>query len=530
MLAPVVFTPPPHPPQIVELKLSAYAGVPVAVQSHGWEYLLTGNSLLPPKRLRAILRKVEDPQQAVAELLAAYRKAGYFMVAVRASAKPIQSPQKLKKHAEKLKGRVHIESIEGHLTSESLLPGLGGFFHSLQGRSDLTVDQLIRHAVLAETYARRNGRILKPTIAPASQPGGTALKVTAKPMPGFKPFTGVLQAGNYGSRYLSTYLAGTTLSLQPGKGVRLTANGLFGLPMLSKGSKGSTYRTYGLGGSVVTPYGIYGIKAQAIHYRLGKIAAPLYNTGNIRLIGLTGEQMLFANFKSQLWVQEGFHRVINRITVFGGSYTLLEQAYNYLSLGLKYTQGYSMFGKPGGLEFKYAYNQGISPRTGTFATYMVNTAPTPRFGYHTINLGVQQSLPRGFFVQFNLGGQWADATLPQQQQWVLGGPGSLTAYHGGVVAGDSGYSLRVMLQAPAKRLGPISFSPNIFLERGGARYRYIKSPWVSAADYGIGLNIASRWGTTLSMLYARPITHPGLSDQASADQRVGVYFIFQQAF
>lgn len=542
MALPVIFTPPPHPQHVVEHKLSSYAGQAVSVESHGWDYVLTGNSLLKPSDLRSIIKAAVNPQNAVSDLLVAYRKAGYLLVAVTASTA-------ISKHRHERnrgitgrngkaadivpaikKGAVHVYVIEGRITSEVMPNDIRPYYSGLAGTAGLTVNQITRRAVLAGEFAKRNGKALQQNVKPASQPGGSDFDVTSRVLPGYKQVSGVLQLGNYGSRYLSTYVTGVNLTMFPGDGAKLTANYIGGQPSWTRDSGGSSYRASGFGYSKVTPWGIYGGSLQTTYYRLGKVSAPLYNQGNITLINLTGKQLLFADASSQLWLTEGFHRVSDRIDVYSGYYTLLAQQYNYLSMGVKYSRAYHFGGLPAGFDFDYTYNLGISPRSGTFSIYQENTAPTPRFSYHQFDLTVEQSLPHGFMGQLSLRGQWAYDTLPQDQQWVLGGFGSLSSYHAGLIAGDSGYAARLMLQAPAQELGVMSVSPNVFVEQGGARYRYIKSPWVSALDYGLGLNVSSRFGTSMAMVYALPLDHLGLADKAADAQRAGLYFVLQQQF
>ena len=516
----------------MEYRISQYAGTPVEGRSHAWRYLLTGNTLLAPARLRKILDSALDPRQAVAEVLGAYRNAGYMLAAITARVLPVSTVANGAGHGKKngSKGRVHLYVVEGRITDERIVPEVRIFFGGLKGKPALTRDQFIRRLVLANEYAPRIGLKLRPTLKPAEQPGGSELVVSGEPLPGFKRFSGSMQIGNYGSRYLSTYVTGGNVTLLPGAGLELNANYLTGLPNWTKESRGSVYRTYGIGVSSVTPWGTYGVTARATHYRLGQVADPLNNTGDVTTVNLTGQQLLFATIRSQFKLAEGFHRVLNRITVFKGSFTLTDQRYDYFSLGFDLTQGYSLGGFNGGLSLVYRYNRGVSPRRGTLARYTGKIQPTPDFGYHTLHLIVQQQLPKGFLARVNLDGQWADVTLPQQQQWVLGGLNNLTAYRGGIILGDSGYALRLLLQAPFKRLGFLRLSPNVFLENGGARHRYVPGSWRSVTDGGAGLTAVSRFGTLLSLAYAIPIARNGIPNRVADAQRAGVYFVLRQSF
>lgn len=527
------FTPLVHPPNVEVRRLSPYAGYPIQVASHGWKYWVTGNTLLKPDKIERIILAQSDPRGAIGHLLSAYRREGYFLVAITASstiAPKSTKKQGIRFQASTLKGTVHIFIVEGQITQIKSIADLKPFYSGLIGNPRLTKDELLRRALLVEDYARRNGQIIQPNMQPASQPGGTLFSIPTRPLPGYSRISGQLQLGNYGSRYVSTYVMGTNLSFAPGHGQVLTANYYGGLSRWDKLSAGSDYRTGGLGYSIVTKEGIYGADFESTYYRLGKISAPLYNTGNIHLYDLKGKQLLFANSTSQFWLVDELHYVSNHIQIFDGLFTLLNQSYNYGDLGFKYKSGYRFWGLPAGFKLDYSFNQGFSKRTGTFALYTSQTSPDPHFSYHQINFTLEQSLPKGFLGQFNLAGQWAYATLPQEQQWVLGGFGSLSAYHAGLITGDSGYSARMMLQAPGQSLGYMTFEPNVFIETGGARYRYIKGAWATTTDLGIGLNIATRWGTTATLLYAGPLKTTGLPDQVTDSHYAGLYFVMQQSF
>lgn len=533
MISHVAYTPPAHPPHIVVRKLADYAGYPTQITSHGWKYLVTGNTLLNPFRIEQIILAQPDPRSAVGHLLSAYRQAGYFLVAITASTKithQIKEKQDSRAKTSALKGRVHIFVVEGQITQIISSSDLKSFYCGLVGNPRVTKHELLRRTVLAEEYTRRNGQIIQPNMQPAPQPGGTLLSIPTRPIPSYSRLSGRLQLGNYGSRYLSTYVMGANLQLNPGHGQILSANYLGGLSRWDKLSAGSDYRTGGLGYSIVTRYGIYVANFESTYYRLGKLSAPLYNTGNIHLYNLQGKQLLFANSTSQLWLVDGLHHVSNYIQIFDGLFTLLNQSYNYWNLGFKYKSGYRLWGLPAGFKFAYSFNQGFSKRSGTFSTYTSQTSPDPHFSYHNISFTLEQSFPYGFIGRFNLAGQWAYATLPQEQQWVLGGFGNLSSYHAGLITGDTGYSARMMLQAPGEPLGSMTLSPNLFVETGGARYRYIKGNWEAATDLGIGLNIGTPWGTSATLLYASPVKTIGLSDKVTDNYYAGLYFVMQQSF
>lgn len=511
------FIPQAQPPAIHVVAKPVYGSQSLHLVSHGYHYLLTGNTLLPPEKLRMIIKKSLNPKQAVTHINQAYHALGYFLVAIKAEGKDKD---------------VHIEVIQGQVSEDHVASGLRWFFSGIRDRNNLTVDDVTYNSVLADAYATRNGQRMQLGFAPSSTPGGSAFTLRSSPIPGYRMINGTLLFGNYGSRYSSRYLAGANFTLHPGGGVELNANYMAGLPGLSSASAGSKYYVGGIGISSITPWGIYGFNTQWTHYRIGNIAAPLYPTGNVFTWSATGSQLLYASTKSRLNFNESFNHVGNMESVFAGTYTLTDQHYNYFSLGTQYSHAISILGNAGSVSGSIAYDQGISGRRGTLDVDRPG-APTPLFHYFDVSMSYQQSLPLGLTVSIKATGQGAFNTLPQQQQWVLGGFGSLSAWYPGILLGDSGYTGRFMLQSPSYHRYGFSIGGNIFAETGGVTSTYLAphtSPWKSLSDVGLGLNLQNRWGTTLSVLGAIPVGWNNVSTELRSSNRVDAYFVLQQSF
>ena len=67
--------------------------------------------------------------------------------------------------------------------------------------------------------------------------------------------------------------------------------------------------------------------------------------------------------------------------------------------------------------------QGLTPPRGTFVSVVVGS-PNTRFSIIQANVNYQQSLPADYALGLAVSGQWSDSTLPQNQQWILGGLGN----------------------------------------------------------------------------------------------------------
>jgi hemolysin activation/secretion protein len=516
------FIPPPRPPAIVRRSLGPTAGIVVRASSHGWDYVLTGNTLLSPQALQRALADVRDPQAALQAVTQAYRARGYFLVAVTAKL-PQAGLAGVASH------RVELNVYEGQVTHQKVPPKLAGYFRGIGQRADLTTSAVVRRVLQADSYASRVGLSLRTGFAPAPEPGGSAFEVSAEPQPGFSRASGAWFLGNYGSRYVSSYVTGFNATLHPGGGTEFTANYTAGLPYWTSSSRDSQYHAQSVGGSIATPLGIYGLNFQKSHYQLGRIVYPLNTTGDTTITGLTGSQTVYADLLDKVTLSEGFNHVENRSTVYGGSYTLTDQRYDFATLGLKYTRSYALGSLPGSASVTASYARGTSARSGTFLLSAAPTAPTPLFHYRTVGFELAQQLPDGYMAQVVYNSQWALDTLPQQQQWVVGGFGNISAYNSGVAVGDSGYSLRAVLQTPGYALGSWRLTPNAFVEAASTSYRFVQASSAHLVDAGIGINVAAPHGFTASAVYAAPLHSSGLGPAVAQSSRGTIFFVVQKA-
>jgi hemolysin activation/secretion protein len=474
--------------------------------------------LLSSHEIEHLLDQSTAPNDAITKLVRAYRKEGYFLVAVSAH----------------VNGKsIHIMVIQGQITHKKIRSGLQWFYNGIGG-VNLTQADIIRRNILAGAYAQRDGDQLITGFGPASNPEGSQFVVSEHPLPHYSFASGSFTFGNYGSRYTSNYITGVNAIINAGYGIQITGGYSRGLPSLNKSSKGSVYYAGNIGISWVNPWGIYGFSQQWTHYQLGQVTAPYYFTGNSVLRSFTGSQLLYANAHNQLSVNEGLAWTKYVETALNGLIPISNQPYSYYTLGVTYNHSFQWFGQGGDLSAAATYNQGVSGYHGMFVK--AKGAPSPRFHFLTANFSYTQVLPWGFTAQWTANGQWADSTMPANNQWIIGGFGNLSAYYSGVAEGDSGYAGRFNLQTPAAHWGPVTGTGSFFVETAGVTDHYLlpyQHPWENLSDIGLGLSLATPWGSQISAVSALPIGHNGFApNQISAlrKQRIDAYFVFTQNF
>lgn len=513
-----VFDQPPVAAVVIEQPAPEQGGVEIKVTAGAWRYRVTGNTLLPDAQIRAVLAAAADPQAAVAALSAAYQRAGYALVAVKAVG---DGPQ-----------RVWIQVVQGQITQLRMPEDLSGFYAGLRDRQNLTRDELLRRTVLAQAYAARDGQELHANFAPSSTPGGSALEVQTPPRPDARAVSGAFQLGNTGSRYASRYTTGLSLAVDPGRGLEFTGNFVHGLANWSSASRGSQYQVGALGASIITPWGTYGLNYQKTSYRIGDVAAPLYPQGDVRSFAANGNQLLHVTDRSRFILSESVSHIGFTQAVYGGDYQLADQNYNFASVGLQYLTTTVLACQTGQLSLGLTLNKGLSGLSGSMDIER-DGAPTPRFRSINYSLGWVQPLPKGAVMQFSLSGQRGFDTLPSQQQWVLGGMGSLSAYFPGVLVGDSGYAGRFSVQTAPWSWKGWSVTPSLFLETGAAAYAYTvpgTPRWQSLTDGGLALNLQGPRGSTLTLLAARGIGSSHVTSAVRDSSHAAFFFNFQQSF
>ena len=515
-----VFLPPSPAPQVVEYAKPRYGAEPTMVQSHGYRYVVTGNTLLPPATVQKILRTAATPKDALASLLKAYQGEGYPLVAITG----------------KVEGKeVRIAVFQGMITELNTEDGLGWFYGSLSGRNDVRNDELLRRQIMAGLYAARSGKKVAVNLGPAANPDGSALDVTESAVPDYFPISGAVTFGNYGSRYSSGYVLGGDAAANLTHGVQITAGYLQGLPGLSQNSYGSSYEQGQFGASVVTPYGIYGISASRIYFRLGDATFPLNPKGDVDSFQLNGTQLVYADRATRASLTEALTRVSYKETVFNGLFTLLDQPYNYVSLGLNVNHSLTLGSLPGNLAGGISFNMGISGPAGTLVDGEPGF-PTSHFRYTGLTLAYHQTLPLGFQADLTSQAQWAANTLPSQQQWILGGFGNLSAWEPGVVVGDSGYVTRLEIDGPALARSGASARLGGFLETGGSTFTTSppgSPPWQTLSDAGLSLRLQLPYGFSATAMAATPISENGFDAIGNATlkvERMNAFFVVQKAF
>lgn len=487
------------------------------VTSHGYRYLIVGNTLLAPTAVTAAIAAASTPQTAVAALKKAYEASGYFLVALVAEL-----------HGQE----VWMHVVEGRLTHIEGPRQLAKFFTGLEGDSSIRNSDIIRQSTLAQAYAATNGQQPQISFKPAPEVGGSSMVIGQTPLPDSHMFGGSLTAGNFGNRYAGHYLAQAQASAQYA-GFTLQVNHSRALTGMDENTRGAFYAATGATLSAITPIGTFQLDDNATRYELGNKFAPLYPAGKIKRFGASANQLLYADGAHSWSLSEGVHRIRDTGTVFKGSYTLRDQKYFVWNLDTNYAMRFGgLFNQPASLSLSGGVKLGGARGDSGFVHGLGN--PVGHFKVFTAGADLTQALPKDYSVQLSVSGQASPDILPSYQQWVLGGVNNLTAWLPGTIVGDRGYLGRLTFNGPSWEVGALRLRPSLFAEHGAARYSFITagSPtWQSLDDVGASLAIGLPIAHTSALLaWAKPVGASGVPRSTRRGQQSHAFFYLQVAF
>jgi hemolysin activation/secretion protein len=501
---------PAHVPAPAE---QAARQVPLAVESHGYRYTVSGNTLLADAEIRAVLHRAATPEAAVAALRRAYTDKGYFLVAVAAG---VQGHE------------IQVRVTQGRLAHVEGPAELAAYFDGLLGRDALRTPEVVRRGLLAQADAATDGEQPKISFEPAAEPGASTLRIDTTALKDSRTVSGSATVGNLGNRYAGHDLAQVQGQLQ-GHGYTLQATHTRALTGIDQDSRGAYYAATSATLAKVTPAGWFQLDGSTTRYRLGVAFAPLDPGGTVKVFGGGATQLLFADDARRWTLVEGLHRIHDRETVFDGAYALRDQRYDVLDVGSQAswrlaglagrTASVSLAGgmKFGGL----GGGRGFGAGPGTAAEH---------FGIYTARAGVDQALGGGYSAQLDLSAQTTPDTLPSYEQWVLGGWNALAAWLPGTLVGDRGYLGRFTVQAPSWRLGGLKLQPALFAETGAARYHADTAGlgWQRLGDAGASLGLElPRLATRALLAYAHPLGSSRVPEEQRRRQRAHAFFYLQ---
>ena len=386
------------------------------------EIRFTPSALLSSDELQALAKpylgpqvSLADLQKLVAEVNQLYRSRGIVTALALIPSQDVSS------------GVITIRLVEGRLGQVRIEGNVSTQPRYVEERVGLQPGALIDLPVLESAlirFNRTNEVQLAAELKPGSEAGLSDLVVLLNepPRQQFQVFTdnlGVPSTGTYraGASYLNRSLLGyrdeLSVLLTGAEGMR-SAAAVYGFPINTMGGRLS--------------FGYYYADTEI---RNGSLA-PLDVTGDSVTKVLTLRQPTWVGPAGQLDVVYAAGWSNSGTDISGVPLQLLNTRYQ--SLGLE--------------------GQWLQAQAATFAGYTytlgdVTSADPRQFGISRVQLRHNRDLPDAWSVWATASGQWSgDVLLPSNQQYYIGGEGSVRGYATGLLSGDEGYTLSVELRRP----------------------------------------------------------------------------------
>jgi hemolysin activation/secretion protein len=208
--------------------------------------------------------------------------------------------------------------------------------------------------------------------------------------------------------------------------------------------------------------------------------------------------------------------------------TLLQsQEYASLQLASFYVTDFQALQKPLDLSV------GITLRKGLGSNHSDEATVASDLGYLSVRpeLRAKWRLAPQWQLRVDALGQYSGNTLPEEEQWVLGGLDGVQAYLPGVAVGDSGAMFKLNLEKIDWQIGAVEVRPGVFGEYGYADFHHAVAgvDQQSLADIGVALTAKLHFFEA-SISAAEPLYDHGIDQSVIDDSRSRFLFRLKAGF
>lgn len=503
----IEFPPPPTPLLADTAVLQADASrAAVSVRVRGFTMLVHAPGVLDEAEILAAVAGLDDLSNAVRALATAAQRNG------------VLAPKTLYARSDET---IYVSVYPATINRVTAPAQLSPYFDGLaKGDAPPSITAFERRRLLASVHANRMGFDYSPVFSVADGGGyDLTLKRGADAINAGAVRVNLSNAGNRftGREFLdldarSGTSAGDEFSVLARSAVKALG--------IDDEEPGSDYHEVQLGWSRVTPIGLFGIAGRYLDYR---------------------QQAAGVGFNGELWtVDAGYTGILrstttNRVTVQAKAdytYKQLEQAadgllrqkepYASAELGAAWSSSFRLSGlgflSQTALIARQGFGDGDPRLTRADLGY---TLLRPSF-----SLRAQGAVLAGE-LQMSL--QYADVTVPEQQQWIVGGNGSLYAYVPGVAVGDRGALVRLVGEYASVSAYTITFKPRVFVEFAAAEYaeEFADRPTdgvQTVTDAGAEVVLGFRPWLETALVAAIPLQDSGISQRTLDEARSNFFF------
>jgi hypothetical protein len=524
--------PPPVPPVQAEVRtLEAQADTARAADNllrepvGRYELLISGNRYLDSARIHEVVSQANTPSQAVRFLNALYAAEGHPLVNLAYAADG---------------ETIHVHVNEGRITAVQAPPMLRGFFEDVIDKNRVTRRDLEPGRLLAGIKAGRAGHEVEAhyEVDEANRNRYT-LVLEQNDVPDYQPVEWTTTFGNPGNRFLGRYFGFTDLSAKLPNGDMLGAGYGTAFTGLGDPRNGTDYDNYRLSYSTVNAWGLYSLEGSYTEYGIeDRFNQRLFDNereeAEILDVRLNGSQFLHADNDTRLILEEQLQYVDSTVDFTEGraltnagslglaGTSVQEENYGAARVGLTASQDAQLFGRPLHASAGAGYKRGL----GGHVDNLISTDRTADFDVYDANFVGRYTLAHDWQLSLHGKGQLSDDdTVPEQQQWVLGGSDNLAAFLPGTLFGDTGMYGRFQVQTPRWSLFSRPLRLAAFIEGGTAEFENRGTPTTTASDYGLKLEysplphveLAAYVADSLSTSHIDDVYGDGFAERNEAD-------------
>lgn len=494
--------PPPIPP---EQGVVAPAEAVASVAFKDYSIQVLGPKVLEQAALEKAVQGSDTLSNAVRAIASAYYAAGYPAAKVTYSLTD--------KTLYLLVNLGGVSSVEGEAPVKA-------YFEGLADQNPLTDDALMPRWILGSVHADRAGLSLISKWVPGSD--GNHQFVLAPGPDVVDPTQVRVELGNPGNRYVGRYFIDFDLRTSTRWGDEFRALARSGQHGFSANE--SDYFEQNLGWNRVTTWGIFGLGGRYVDYGFYDQATPtLAINGNIWVAEAYWLYPLLADFNSRLTLQGKVDRTNNSNDIAASGATFQQEVYTSVEVSATYQRSFNW------LASSWDFDAALAVRKGLETDDTAPTTADQDYLLYRPALRLRNHITERYSLALELSGQFTSDTVPQQQQWVLGGQGNLTSALPGIAVGDNGYLLRLVGEAGSYDLFGVTLTPKAFVESGEASFeRLTGSP--ALADVGLELGAKVFDWLEGSVAYAEPIADKDLSQTDKDQSDANLFFRLQAKF
>ncbi len=465
--------PPATPQQAPTAELVAQAHGAVVIPFRGLRIHVFGpaveSRLVSAERLAADVAKADTVSDAVRTIGYLYYVSGY--------------PAELTSYALADPTNLYVRVVPGRLSEVRAPARYQPYLSGLSAQSPLTDASFERARALADVLGERSGDKYSPTFQPTSQ--DTAILDLGPRADGNRQTLIRGDFSNYGNRYSGPYLADASLRQSFSSGDEVMLAGVTSVRFLGfGGSHSEPYHEGDLEWSRVTPVGLFTLDGRYADFAQDDQGLRL--SGSLSTGSISWLYPLYADFRQRINLQSKLDRSHEAAHAEAQSNTeLLSELYNSAELSGSYVWRIVSDGRQRTFSIAGTARKGLSSRSQ-------GSLSNPGYFLGRSSLSGQYDLSMNFSLVADASFQLGGSSVPQLEQFVIGGPTSAHAYETGVGVGDRGSNVRIGTEFKANADSIFErylIHPRLFVEYGSTdRAATAATPAagsVAVADVGI---------------------------------------------